>query len=1327
MRSQIIFIALVFVAGLYGQTPITVENSNQNFFQFTYEPHYTDTSVVQIEGKNYFSVRFTEAEYPNVFEKAGSALLPYGKITIGVPSLNGSTVEVLSASYKEFEGSILPTPTAIKTDKGVEYKYVKSESYYNATEELLITPSERGISRGLNVETFLINPVQYFPERNVIRIYTSIRARITYPQGNSTSKTTLEDSFLKHAVLNFENAKYWGVVSQNSNKPAAVVSSVLATGTWYKFEAPTEGMYKITKSMLAGMGINAESVDPRTIKIYNNGGTMLPEPVGSTRPTDLVENAIKIVGEEDGRFDDTDYIIFYGRGTTVFEGNNQKVLARRKNVYSDKNFYFITSGGAQGKRMALLANSTNAGVVRNYTDAIQYNDLDKLNLYGSGRLFVGDELNQSVKKRSYAFDLKNVVLGSNASIRYQVVNASYDDVTMHLQEKDTTIASNIIFGLGRFSYYSGYLASGSVNRKMWSEQSSVAVSIPTNISNLKFYIDFLEVLYQRYLRPTNDQIVFYAPQNDSTYEFRIEGFTTATSRINVFDVSDYSAVAQIESPILGTPANSYYLKQQGSPQRIKRYAAASLDALLSPVNVTKIENQNLRGIEQGAEMILITRSDFLPEAERYKKYRETQSPDKRTVEIFTTDKIYNEFSGGNLDITGIRDFVGYAYNNWKTKPKFVFMFGGATYDFKDIEGAGSNVVPAYQTDESLKEPNSISTDDYFVAVDGNDMFVDLSVGRLPGRTTAEISVMVDKIVEYENSTDKGDWRNTFTLVADDQIVPSGYDGAGQHLEQSESLYERYIPKNFTTNKLYLARYPAVQTSFGRRKPDVNKALIQALNNGTLIVNYMGHGSPSLWADEQVFVQSTTIPALSSSRYFFLSTFTCDFGFYDRVNLRSATEELMFTKGGGAVAAYTSSRLSYSGENEALMYAFYGAAFNTPRDSLGRPITLGEVGFLAKYDDTSLNTQKYYLFGDPAMRLAMPRYGTEFSSINGTPLATDVQLKALSTVELRGVLRDAKGVQLIDFNGEGIVSVYDSERNIVLTEQYSAGKTIKEQGGLLFRGRISVVGGEFSSSFVVPKDISYENKKGKIVIYFFNATSDGIGFTDKIIVGGTDTTVQNDGRGPQITVAFDALENENAYLVQPNSVLKVKLEDATGLNATGTGIGHNIQAVLNDETTSPIDLTKYFTGDLNSGGKSGIVNYQFVELSEGEYKIEVSAFDVFNNTSSEVSFFKVVSDNDLTVEFVMNYPNPFAGSTEFTFQHNSGSPVDVMVHVYTIAGRKIKELEQKGISDRFVRIPWDGRDADGDILANGTYLYKLVVKSNNGEFTKSILGSAVIMR
>ena len=377
------------------------------------------------------------------------------------------------------------------------------------------------------------------------------------------------------------------------------------------------------------------------------------------------------------------------------------------------------------------------------------------------------------------------------------------------------------------------------------------------------------------------------------------------------------------------------------------------------------------------------------------------------------------------------------------------------------------------------------------------------------------------------------------------------------------------------------------------------------------------------------------------------------------------------------------------------------------------------------DYHSVNDQKFHLLADPTLRLNVPQYSGKIDSIDGVPVVTDIQIKALSNTKITGTILKPDSTKWNDFNGEGLLTVFDSERTKLLEEIGNYPMLI--QGGVIFRGRVSVNNGEFSADFVVPKDISYENKNGKIIFYFFDMQSDGLAFTNKIIVGGTDTTAVNDGHGPEIEIYFDDEAYANSYLVGPEPNLIVKLSDETGLNTTGTGVGHKLEGILNEDQGNPIDFTNYFTGELDAGGKRGEVNYKFNKLNDGDYNINVKAWDVFNNFSNEESFFTVVSSDNLVIRDVYNYPNPFTSNTTFTFQHNLTRPVDVKINIYTIAGRLIKQLEERDINQKFVKLNWDGRDEDGDLLGNGTYLYKLIVHTSDGEYSGSVIGKMAVIK
>ncbi len=522
------------------------------------------------------------------------------------------------------------------------------------------------------------------------------------------------------------------------------------------------------------------------------------------------------------------------------------------------------------------------------------------------------------------------------------------------------------------------------------------------------------------------------------------------------------------------------------------------------------------------------------------------------------------------------------------------------------------------------------------------------------------------------------------------------------------------------------------TGAGRTKPQVNEAIIGAINEGTLLLHYVGHGNTHVWAHESVFENSSSIPRLDNSRYFFLTVASCEFGYFDKTIAQSGSEQLLLKENSGAIGVFSATRPVYSPNNAALSYALYDTLLKS-RDSLNLPISVGKAYALTKNSRSDQNDKRFVLLCDPALRLLLPRYKASIDSINGFNLlkngstsASAVQIKALSNTTIEGIINKPDNTVWNDFNGEAILTVYDSQRKVTI-EQSGDKYNMIIPGGTVFRGRVSVTNGHFTSNFIVPKDISYQNENGKVIVYFFNNSVDGLGFTNNIIVGGTDSSIVNDGKGPDVEIYFDAATASNSYLINPNSKLIVKLTDETGINTTGTGVGHELEGILNENINNPIDFTSYFTSDLNSGGKSGQINYEFNDISPGEYKIEVKAWDVFNNFSSKISYFTVVSGDNLSVSNVYNYPNPFSGNTTFTFQQNLNSPLDLKIKIYTIAGRLIREIERNDVEESYVLVPWDGRDQDGNIIANGTYFYKLIVKTSDGKYNTNVIGKLAVIR
>jgi Peptidase family C25/Propeptide_C25/FlgD Ig-like domain len=1349
MKSKISTIILFLVClPAFAQDELKVISSDRNSIIIEYTPRIDDTSFIRINNQSFLKIDLSEGFYG--YESSGLPAIPQRSINIGVPAEFGNTIKVLNYTYKELNAKLAPIPRAIKDSVLNSNVYEINNSYYNYEDKNeLVSFGNFGIARGIPIQAVVISPVSFSGSQNSIKVFTKIRFQIHYSSNQKIASSPADD-FLSGAILNYNVARYWVKgINQNKLRKVAAVNSVLASGKWIKFETPTEGIYKITRTMLSSYGINADNVDPRTIRIYNNGGKMLPENTTLPYPSDLVENAILVKGEEDGKFDDGDYILFYGRGTDFWDyDSTQKAVKRFNNLYSKQNYYFITSGGSAGKRIQNESSLNQADVYKqNSTAAFLDWDVDKINIGGTGRYFLGDNFSELTTSITYTHTLDGRIANSPINYSFRIVNTLKGSISVQVYENSTRIFSQSLQGISVF----GISDDADYTVGIESDKSAVFTGdLPDNRSLLKFqitgqepgtsaYLDFFEISYQKQLKAVNDSLTFFSKDTSSAVEYDLLGFSN--SNIQVFNVSDFANVKVISNPVLLSGGDFSFQARENSGN-ISKYIAVGNDKFKSPSDPVEITNQNIRGTTEGVQYIIITDKTFNDQANRLKNYRESQAKNKLSTLVFDVDEIYNEFSGGLLDPSGIRNFIKYVYGNWTIKPEYVLLFGDGTYDYKNIEGKNNNFIPTYQAYAynlpsyyKYDEIYSYPMDDYYVSVDGEngDKVVDLAIGRLPVQSVSDAENVVDKIINYETNTDKDLWRNLVTLVADDGLTSTGDDGV-THTNQSEILANSYIPPSFDLNKIYLAAYPTVIAGIGRTKPGVNEAIIEAINSGTLILNYVGHGAYNLWAHERVFENSSTIPRLHNSRYFFLTAATCDFSHYDQTSYQSGAEEMILKENSGSIGAFSAARPVESGANAVLNELFYTYLLKS-RDSSGLPITIGKAYYYAKLVRTSPNDQKFGLFGDPALRLLIPEYNANIDSINGQNLqnlqkvaASDssaIQIKALSKAQIDGVIKKPDNSIWNDFSGEGIITVYDSQRKYVLTQLSNYPMTL--QGGIIFRGRVSITNGKFSSDFTVPKDISYQNENGKVIVYFFNDQVDGLGYTDNIIVGGTDSTTVNDGKGPDVEIYFDDTSFKNSYLVNPNSKLIVKLTDETGINAAGTGVGHKLEGILNDNINDPIDFTNYFASDLNSAGKSGQINYAFNDIAQGEYKIDVKAWDVFNNYSSATAYFTVVNGDNLEVRDVYNYPNPFAWNTTFTFQQNLNSVLDLKIKIYTIAGRLIKEIEKNNIIDKYVTVPWDGRDEDGNVIANGTYFYKLIVKTTDGKYSSNVLGKLAVIR
>jgi hypothetical protein len=504
------------------------------------------------------------------------------------------------------------------------------------------------------------------------------------------------------------------------------------------------------------------------------------------------------------------------------------------------------------------------------------------------------------------------------------------------------------------------------------------------------------------------------------------------------------------------------------------------------------------------------------------------------------------------------------------------------------------------------------------------------------------------------------------------------------------------------------------------------------------MNFVGHGAPSLWSYAHIFDNSVTIPQLTNLNTLALFVAaTCDFGRYDDPQAQCGAELLVTWPQGGAIGAVSSTRVGYDGPNVQLNSDFLQALL--VRDAQRNPERIGDGFFEMKQEDygqiNETNDLKYQYLGDPTVRIGMPKYYAAVDSLNGKSLAQVQQVRALDKLDIKGTIYKPDMTVWNDFSGGALLTVFDSDIQVEIPQwsTQSSNYTYKSQGSILFRGEVSVKSGEFEAMAVMPTDISYSDTSGKVELYFQAGGSDGSGYTRNIIVGGTDTNVTINHVGPQITIYFDSTNFRDGDIVSEHPTMYVDLHSTNGINLSNVAVGHSLEATFdpNQPGQQSVDLSPYYVGSVDSYQDGEVVYPVTTSLSFGKHSVTVQAFDVFNNQSDTSATFDIESSEQLSIQNVYNYPDPFSGETSFTFQRTAvggaNLPVNVTIKVFTLSGRLIKTIKAPFITGTFVKIPWDGLDDDGNRLAIGVYLYKVIASTVDGSQTSEALGKMAVVR
>ncbi|PIE86293.1 MAG: hypothetical protein CSA05_01255 [Bacteroidia bacterium] len=1093
-------------------------------------------------------------------------------------------------------------------------------------------------------------------------------------------------------------------------------SSVLESGTWIKIKVEKDGVYRLSINELVNLGIS----NPQQLRLFGFGGGMLPISNAEPNLDDLIENRIHLTNEA---------AYFYLRGPVEWTYDKEKeMFLHKEHELSEHAYYFLTSDYPQNsparipmkKIITLDANN----FVNTFTD-YQYHEKRDTNLLKSGSTWYG-ELFDTYTTRIIPFTFRHIVVGSelktNVSLIARSPLRSEYEISINEQSK-------------RMKNYATHFE---VTSAKASKADSVFVfkalsdNVDVNIHYIKptasssGWLDYVVLNAKRHLVMSDEQMIFTHKQNEETEKITAFMLDNVDEGLKIWDITNPFEVSEIKYNISGKLARFKYKTRQGIYRFVAFYEKANL---FSPItedpkknDVGAIENQNLHALPQ-PEMIIVAQPEMLPYAEEIAAFHKKR--DKLKSVVVTPEEIYNEFSSGTPDIAAIRNFVRMFYDraqNDAEAPKYLLLFGDGTYDNKRLAVGQTALLPTYQRKESLSPTKSFVTDDFFGLLDenegGHDGLVDIGIGRIPVDTKEEARAVLDKIYNYyDNKNAMGAWRNVICFIGDDE-------DSNRHILDADALANMVALSNpeFNLDKIYLDAYPQQTIAGGERYPAVNYAIEKRIDKGALIVNYSGHGNEERLADENIINFHDIQEWKNFNKLPIFLTATCEFSRYDDHFLTTAGEMILLNPVGGGVAMFTTTRLVYASENFKLNKSFYNIIFK--RDENGKPYRLGDVMRYTKNNaGSSYNKRNFSLLGDPAMRMTIPNNKVITTQINSIPLAEfQDTLKALGKVEIAGYVCDRNQAILSDFNGTIYPIVYDKKTPIsTLSNNGDAPYEFQVQNNIIYKGKASVTNGKFRFSFIVPKDISYKTGFGKISYYFEDAQIDGNGFYDKIIIGGTPELGTLDEEGPEIELFMNDKNFVNGSITNETPKLLAFITDSSGINTVGNGIGHDIMAVLDEETKKKIVLNDFYEADKDSY-KKGVINYPLSKLKNGAHKINVKVWDVFNNSSDAEIDFIVADSENFEIKNVLNYPNPFTENTWFYFEHNKPQMrLEIIIQIYTAAGKLIKTITgvQQNQGFKSDAIAWNGFDDYGDKIGRGVYIYKLSVKTDSGEKAEKI--------
>jgi len=1117
----------------------------------------------------------------------------------------------------------------------------------------------------------------------------------------------------------------------DDNPHLAVQRSVLADGTWFKVPIAEAGVYRIDAAYLRD-SLGIASPDLARVGVYGNGGRVLPALNSDPRPADLNPVPSLLMG---------DALYVFAEAPSWWDWDTtDDAWVHDTSPFSTETAYFLRVDDASPVRVANEAFPAWTDAVRQATiEGRRFHEVDRTNFErdqsGSGLDWLGETLTRSARTFLAEPVPAGFVAGQTVQYRTRVAARSNPAPTVTIRANGQIVSALAMRSVSLSGQNAGDLIRDRMDAFSRDGAQDLALSYSYSGGNADalVWLDWIEAFYA--VDPTAEGGVLRFPTPGGVsgrIEFALAGFS---SQPVVWDVTDSAAIRQ-----LGVQAEGgRFLVQMDVvdgevPRELVAFDPAGAN-IRQPVAGSAVVNQNVHGLTGTPDYVVVSHPNFLSVAEQLAERRRQR--DGLTPLVVTTEQVFNEFASGVSDMRAVRDLLKFLYDRAPDgqEPGYLLLFGDGHYDFRNIKTTVPNYVPVYESENMFNRNLSFMSDDYFGLLgddegvwpfEGNSSIsggrVDLAIGRIPARTLEDAATVLEKIEQYEDPSNRGEWRSRFTFIADDQF-PNSFD-RDLHVQNADVTAEvaQAMEPSATFQKIYAPSFPLDRGARGDRRPLVNDGIRQAINDGTLIWNYSGHGGPDGLGDEKYVTEDLLNALDNGARLPIFVTATCSFGKFDITDEQSLAEQFLLAQDKGGVAMLTTVRIVYTSSSQSSLNLGLNIELTEQlltREADGRPVRLGDA--LLRTKNTTVgrqhNNRKFNLLGDPAMRIGLPE--------RRVSVEVPAELRAFEEATVSGTVRQLDGSLDASYSGEVTLTVFDAARIVDLPEDAccslgdSNGNRRSDyqiQNDRIFSGRAAVAGGRFTATFLVPQDISYSGQTARVAAYVNGqATSgsvDGFGQSADAIVSPVAGTRPNDAEGPSVRLFLNDTTFVAGSAVAPGAALIATLRDPSGINTVGAGVGHTLLLTIDGDAANAIDVGSAYVGDVGTY-RSGQIRFPLPELAPGPHTLTLTAWDAVNNASTAELAFVMEEGEALTVRSVLPYPNPTSGPTRFVFEHNRvGSPARVQLRIYTLAGRPIRTIGPDEalpgglLTSSSVQIPWDGLDDDQDRLASGVYLFRL---------------------